>query len=64
MRFIGHVFEIRNVLRFELFVVRALGNHLALRAGYAGWKLTSESFSTSKVHLNLHGPVLGVELNF
>jgi hypothetical protein len=63
--FIGKYGEgnMRSALRLELFFARALGNHLALRAGYAGWKLTSEGHS-SKIHLNLHGPALGLELNF
>jgi hypothetical protein len=56
--------DIQHALRLELFLAQALGKHLSVRAGYAGWRLTSAASNASKIHLDLHGPALGLELNF
>ena len=56
--------------RLELYVAQAIGNHAALRVGYASWGFTSEredgdlNVKKSPIHLDIHGPALGLELMF
>lgn len=54
-----------EVRRAELSLVQALGRNVALRAGYADWRVKADDGdSVSDVKLSFSGPVLGLELAF
>lgn len=51
--------------RLEVALVQALGRNVALRAGYAAWRMqTDRDDHVSNVDLKFSGPVLGLELAF
>ncbi len=51
--------------RYELFMAQALGENLALRAGYAKWEVNGDSgVGTSDFRTTFSGPVLDLGLNF
>lgn len=56
---------IRDLGRYELFVAQALGDNLALRAGYAKWEVNGEGgIGQSDFRMTFSGPVLDIGLNF
>jgi hypothetical protein len=57
--------------RFDAYIAQALGRHAAVRAGVAGWSLTSEregsdnfSSSNSQIRARFSGIALGLDLAF
>jgi hypothetical protein len=56
--------DFKEFLRVEAFAVQGLGRNVAVRAGYAFWRIRSEPGSESGIKLNLSGPSLGLDLNF
>lgn len=51
--------------RYELFLAQALGDNLALRAGYAKWEVNgSAGIGMSEFRMTFSGPTLDVGLNF
>ncbi len=56
---------IRDLGRYELFVAQALGDNLALRAGYSKWEVNGYGdIGLSDFRATFSGPVLDVGLNF
>lgn len=56
---------VRDFGRYELFMAQALGENLALRAGYAKWEVNGDSgVGTSEFRTTFSGPVLDLGLNF
>lgn len=56
---------ISNLGRYELFLSQALGDNLALRAGYAKWEMTGKSGElTSRFRVSFSGPTLELGLHF
>lgn len=56
---------VSNFGRYELYVAQALGDNLALRAGYAKWEVNGKSgYYQSDFRAIFSGPVLDVGLNF
>ena len=56
---------VSSVLRGEVYLVQALGRHAALRAGYAGWQVDSDSNGAgSDIRLRFSGPALGLDVMF
>ena len=50
---------------YELFIAQALGENVALRAGYAKWEVNGDSgVGTSDFRATFSGPVLDLGLNF
>lgn len=63
--------DVSSATRFDLQLVQALGQHAAVRAGYATWSVRSDretqDFSTSidsPIRVRFSGPTLGLELMF
>jgi hypothetical protein len=56
---------ISDLGRYELFVAQALGDNLALRAGYAKWEVNGNGgIDQSDFRATFSGPVLDLGLNF
>ena len=56
---------IRDLLRGELFVSQALGDNLAVRAGYALWEIDGDAGRfESNFKSSFSGPMLDIGLNF
>jgi hypothetical protein len=56
---------IRDFGRYELFVAQALGDNLALRAGYTKWDVNGDAgVGQSNFRATFSGPVLDLGLNF
>jgi hypothetical protein len=56
---------ISDLGRYEIFVAQALGDNLALRAGYAKWEVNgSDGEFQSNFKTTFSGPVLDLGLNF
>jgi hypothetical protein len=56
---------ISDLGRYELFLAQALGDNLALRAGYAKWEVNgSAGIGMSEFRMTFSGPTLDVGLNF
>ena len=54
-----------DLLRFEVFLVQALGKNLALRAGYTVWQFDQDAEGNySDIRLRFAGPALGLDLTF
>lgn len=51
--------------RLELYLVQALGRHMALRAGYVSWDIESKrNDSLSPIKVQFSGPSLGLDVMF
>ncbi|MDO8926211.1 MAG: hypothetical protein Q7U94_04780 [Sideroxyarcus sp.] len=56
---------LRDMGRYQLFLAQALGDNLALRAGYAKWEVNGKSgYGASDFRMTFSGPTLDVGLNF
>lgn len=55
---------VTRATRLEAFIVQALGQNAALRAGYASWNAYSERENASDIHVRFSGPALGLDLLF
>ena len=56
---------INDLARYEIFVAQSLGDHLAVRAGYARWNISGAGGADqSDFRLTLSGPVLDLGLDF
>ena len=56
---------IKDLMRYELFVAQALGDNLALRAGYAKWAVDGDAgFGESNFKSTFSGPMLDLGWNF
>jgi hypothetical protein len=56
---------VSNLGRYELFLSQALGDNLALRAGYAKWEMTGKSGElTSRFRVSYSGPTVELGLHF
>ena len=56
---------IRDLVRYELFVAQALGDNLALRAGFAKWALNGDGgVGESNFKATFSGPTLDLDWNF
>lgn len=56
---------VRDFGRYELFAAQALGDNLALRAGYAKWEVNGDAgISQSNFRVTFSGPILDLGLNF
>ncbi|MBI5005805.1 MAG: hypothetical protein HZB95_01645 [Nitrosomonadales bacterium] len=56
---------LRDMGRYQLFLAQALGDNLALRAGYAKWEVNGKSgLGASDFRMTFSGPTLDVGLNF
>ncbi len=63
--------DVTSALRFDAYIVQAIGRHAAARAGIVSWAVRSnrdadEDFSSGKSPINVRfsGPALGFELMF
>jgi len=57
----GFVFDVN---RLEAFVTQTLGRHVAVRAGYADWRVRANGHNRSDVYFKFSGPSLGLNLDF
>ena len=56
---------VKDLMRYELFVAQALGDNLALRAGYAKWGIDGDAGTyRSNFKSTFSGPVLDLGWNF
>jgi hypothetical protein len=56
---------IKDMVRYELFVAQALGDNMALRAGYAKWAIDGDAgFAESNFQSAFSGPMLDLGWNF
>lgn len=56
---------ISDLARYEVFLAQALGDNLALRAGYAKWEVNGEGHGPqSDFRATFSGPILDLGLNF
>jgi len=63
--FSGEDIGVSEAKRLELYLVQALGPHMALRAGYASWDIKSKrNDSLSPIKVEFSGPSLGLDVMF
>lgn len=56
---------VRDLGRYEIFLAQALGENLALRAGYAKWEINGDGgVDQSDFRTTFSGPLLDLGLNF
>lgn len=56
---------IKDLVRYELFVAQALGDNMALRAGYAKWAIDGDAgYAESNFQSTFSGPMLDLGWNF
>lgn len=63
--------DVTSALRFDAYIVQAIGRYAALRAGYVSWGVRSardaddtSSSGKSPINVRFAGPALGLELMF
>ena len=63
--FSGEDNGVTEARRLDLYLVQALGRHMALRAGYTSWDIKSKrNDSLSPVKVQFSGPSLGLDVMF
>jgi hypothetical protein len=60
----GRAIAQTHIHRLEVAGVRALGRHVAARAGYSWWAIDATPPTGSEITVRLSGPMLGLEASF